>query len=92
MKTYIYPENLKQKAKLWLWELKDIVIIGTGIILAVYLLAETSILIPFCIVGVYAFMSMRIDEVSLLDYLKYSVRFLISSQQTFYWRLDNDKK
>lgn len=88
MKTYIYPENLKQKAKLWLWELRDIVVIGIGIILLVYLLAETGILFPFCIVGVYAFMSMRIDDMSLLDYLTLAVKFLISSQQTFFWRIE----
>ena len=25
---YIYPDNLKSKAVLWLWELRDIAIIG----------------------------------------------------------------
>ena len=27
---YIYPDNLKSKATLWLWELRDIGIIGIG--------------------------------------------------------------
>ena len=27
---YIYPENLKAKAMLWLWELRDIAIIGVA--------------------------------------------------------------
>ena len=27
---YIYPDNLKSKAVLWLWELRDIGIIGVG--------------------------------------------------------------
>lgn len=27
---YIYPDNLKSKAVLWLWELRDIAIIGVA--------------------------------------------------------------
>ena len=27
---FIYPENLKAKPMLWLWELRDIGIIGVG--------------------------------------------------------------
>jgi len=31
---YIYPDNLKSKAVLWLWELRDIAIIGVGALAA----------------------------------------------------------
>ena len=27
---YIYPDNLKSKATLWLWTLRDLAIIGIG--------------------------------------------------------------
>ena len=27
---YIYPDNLRAKPKLWLWELRDVAIIGIG--------------------------------------------------------------
>lgn len=86
MKTYIYPENLKAKASLWLWELKDVVIIGCGIILAVFLFAQFRLLLPFCLVALYAFLSMRIDNASLLDYITYATRYFITSQQYFEWR------
>ena len=29
---YIYPDNLSAKATLWLWELRDIGIIGVGLL------------------------------------------------------------
>ena len=32
---YIYPDNLSAKATLWLWELRDIGIIGVGLLLSV---------------------------------------------------------
>ena len=31
---YIYPDNLSAKATLWLWELRDIGIIGVGLLLS----------------------------------------------------------
>lgn len=34
---YIYPDNLKSKAILWLWELRDIAIIGVGALISVLL-------------------------------------------------------
>ena len=33
---YIYPDNLKSKAVLWLWELRDIAIIGVGALISVF--------------------------------------------------------
>ena len=32
---YIYPDNLKSKAVLWLWELRDIAIVGVGALISV---------------------------------------------------------
>ena len=32
---YIYPDNLRAKAKLWLWELRDVAVIGAGLLLSV---------------------------------------------------------
>ena len=32
MKIYIYPENLKANVKLWLWNVRDFIIICTAIV------------------------------------------------------------
>ena len=32
---YIYPDNLKAKATMWLWKLKDLAIIGIIVLLSV---------------------------------------------------------
>ena len=42
---YIYPENLRAKAMLWLWPLRDVAIIGTGFILSVLALAQLLFLL-----------------------------------------------
>ena len=43
---YIYPENLRAKAMLWLWPLRDVAIIGTGFILSVLALAQSRLWWP----------------------------------------------
>ena len=87
MNTYIYPENLKATASLWLWSIRDFVIIGVGVLLAVLLLVHSKQLIPAVIVMSYAFLTIRLDDMTILDFLKYAVRFFISTQQYFEWRL-----
>ena len=41
---YIYPDNLAAKATLWLWELKDLAIIGIGFLIGIFSLVRTGAL------------------------------------------------
>ncbi len=41
---YIYPENLKAKAALWLWALRDVAVIGVGLLISILALALTRLL------------------------------------------------
>ena len=59
---YIYPDNLAAKATLWLWELKDLAIIGNG------------------------FLSIRFDNTSILDFIRYAAAYFFTRQQYFEWR------
>lgn len=52
---YIYPDNLKSKATLWLWELRDIGIIGVGCLISVFALSQLGWLLPIVATAVYAF-------------------------------------
>ncbi|WP_204664386.1 hypothetical protein [Fusibacter tunisiensis] len=71
---YMYPDNLKAKATLWLWELRDIGIIGVGL------------LIPSVITAAYAFLSIRFEDTSILDFIRYACAFFIFKQQLYEWR------
>ena len=51
---YIYPDNLKSKAVLWLWELRDIAIIGVGALISVFAMAQLGFLPPVVITAAYA--------------------------------------
>lgn len=82
---YIYPENLAAKAMLWLWELKDIGIIGVGLLLSVFAFSQTGNPALLVITAVYAFLSIRLDGTSVLDFLRYAAAFLFT-QQNYNWR------
>jgi hypothetical protein len=83
---YIYPDNLKSKAVLWLWQLLDIGIIGIGCLISVFALAQLRLLIPIVVTALYAFLTIRFDDTSILDFIKYSFAFFIGKQQLYEWR------
>lgn len=86
MKTYIYPENLRANAKLWLWSVQDFIIICTGIILSAAVLVNLLSVLPVAFTVCFAFLSLRVDETSIMDYIFNAVRFFVTSQQLFLWR------
>lgn len=84
---YMYPDNLKAKATLWFWELKDIGIIGVGLLISVFALSQTGIFVPIVITAVYAFLAIRFEDTSILDFIRYACAFFILKQQMYEWRL-----
>ena len=63
---FIYPENLKAKPMLWLWELRDIGIIGVSFLLSVLALAQGVGMPPLVITVLYAFLAIRVDGSSII--------------------------
>lgn len=90
-KVYIYPQNMRASATLWLWSLKDFAIIVVGALFSAMVIATTKVLIPAVLTAAFAFLSIRNDETTILDFIKYAVRYFISTQQMYYWELGGDK-
>jgi len=82
----MYPDNLKAKATLWLWELRDIGIIGVGLLISVFALAQLGIIVPIVITVVYAFLAIRFEDISIMDFIRYACAFFIFKQQMYEWR------
>ena len=59
---FIYPENLSEKPKLWLWHLKDVALIGIFGMISLYLYMQLSFVVPGSIVITYAIMTVRFDN------------------------------
>ena len=86
MKIYIYPEKLRASVKLWFWNVRDFIIICGGIILSVIVLVNLWTIILFAVTACYAFVTVRADEMSIMDYLFNAVKFFVTSQQLYFWR------
>ncbi len=90
-KQFIYPQNMRASATLWLWSLKDFAVIVIAALFSALVLATTKILIPAVLTAAFAFLSIRSDETTVLDFLKYAIRYFISTQQYYIWRLKDER-
>lgn len=86
MTQYLYPQNLKATANLWLWSLKDFCILGISVLLSIVVLVQIRIVIPAAMTLCYGFLTIRTDDTTILDFIRYAVRYFISTQQYFEWR------
>ena len=82
MTQYLYPQNLKAAANLWLWGLRDFVILGVAALLSIVLLVRLRMAVPLC----FGFLTIRLEESTVLDFLIHAVRFFLSTQQYFEWK------
>lgn len=83
---FIYPSDLKAKPKLWLWELRDIAIVGVGLLLSVLAVTQGVGMLPLVVTVLFAFLSVRVEGTSVLDFLHHAMGFLILDQQYYEWR------
>lgn len=86
MTQYLYPQNLKATANLWLWGLRDFCIFGISALLSIVILVQTRFVLPAAVTLCYGFLTIRLDDTTILDFMKYAVRYFISAQQEFFWR------
>lgn len=84
---YIYPDNLRAKATLWLWQLRDIGVIGVGALLSVLALTQLGFVPPIVATAVYAFLTIRFEDTSILDFIRYACAFFIGKQQVYEWNM-----
>ena len=85
MTRYIYPQNLKAAANLWLWSMYDFVIIAVAVLLSAVILVQLKTVMPAAVTLCYGFLTIRMDDTTVLDFMRYAVKYLISTQQYFEW-------
>ena len=86
MTQYLYPQNLKATANLWLWSLKDLMIMGIAALLSIIILVNTGFAIPAAATLCFGFLTIRMDDTTILDFIRYAVKYFVSTQQYFEWR------
>lgn len=85
-KQYIYPQNMRTQAKLWFWNLKDVIILAIALTISVVSWAKLGFILPAALTLGYAFLSIRMDEYSVLDFIRRAWRYFVSTQQYFEWK------
>ena len=84
---YIYPDNLKASPTLFLWRLKDLAVIGIGALISVFMMSQTGFSLPVIITLAYAFLAIRHENVSILDFIKYAATYFFIEQQEYRWKI-----
>lgn len=87
MTMYIYPDNLKAAPTLFLWRVKDLAVIGIGALISIFAMVQMGFSVPLAVTLAYAFLAIRFDDTSILDFIKYAARYFFVEQQEFRWRL-----
>ena len=86
MTQYMYPQNLRAVANLWLWSLKDFAILGIAALLSVVILVQLRIFIPAAATMCFGFLTIRMDDTTVIDFIRYAVRYFVSTQQYYEWK------
>lgn len=86
MTRYIYPQNLKATANLWFWSMRDFVILAIAVLLSAVILVQLKTVILAAVTLCYGFLTIRMDDTTVLDFMRYAVKYLISTQQYFEWK------
>ena len=86
MTQYLYPQNLRAVANLWLWSLRDFAILGIAALLSVVILVQLRIFIPAAATLCFGFLTIRMDDTTVVDFIRYAVRYFISTQQYYEWK------
>lgn len=82
---YIYPDHLNSKATLWVWTLKDIIIIGILLLLGVLAFAISRSFI-FLVAGfLYMILTIRVEDNSIMGFLQYAGNYFLFGQQKYLW-------
>ena len=85
-RQYIYPQNMRTQVKLWFWTLRDIIILGVALTVSVISWAKLNFIVPAALTVLYGFLTIRMDEYSILDFMKRAWRYFVSTQQYFEWK------
>lgn len=86
MTEYIYPKNLKATAQMWLWSLRDFAILAVAALISMVAIVELRLLLPAAATLCYGFLTIRMEDTTILDYIRYAGRYLLTTQQSYEWR------
>lgn len=82
---YIYPDNLKAAPTLWLWRLRDLTAGGLLAVFGVVMLTQFGTPIFAAIAALYLFLTIRIDDACILDFIRKAGVYFIGRPRLYRW-------
>lgn len=83
---FYYPKNLKSEAKLWVWSLRDLAVIGAAFPVSAFVLVRYGGYLPMALTLAFTVLTVRSEDRTVLDFISAAVRFFLLSRQVFFWR------
>ena len=56
-----------------------------GLLVSFVALTQVRLLLPLAVTAAFAFLSIRMEDLTVLDYIRFAARFTISTQQEYHW-------
>ncbi|MDR2903611.1 MAG: hypothetical protein LBU77_03795 [Clostridiales bacterium] len=57
-----------------------------GVIVSIIIMVMTAAIAPLIAVSLYAFITIRFEDMCIFDYIVHAFKFCVSTQQFFLWR------
>ena len=74
-------------ANLWLWSLRDFVILSIAVLISAAIFINSGVLLPAALSLCFGFLTIRKDDITVVDFLGYAARFFLTGQQYYEWRM-----
>ena len=80
-----FPQNLKSKPTILVWEVKDISVIIVGSMISFYFLLSRGFVLPSVFTATYAIMTTRVNEYTILSGLASALNYFLFESQEYDW-------
>lgn len=89
---YLYPQNLKAEPGMWLWSMRDFTVAAVCVLISALVFVASKSPIPLAVAAAYGFLTIRFEDICVLDFISWATRYFIGAQQEFRWRKHAEEK
>jgi len=83
---------MKAEAGMWLWTMRDFTVVAAAALISALVFAATKSPMPLAVTGVYGFLTIRFEDVCILDFLGWAIQYFITAQQRYRRELPGKKE
>ena len=77
---------------MWLWTMRDFAVVAVCGLVSVFVFSATKSPMPLAVTAAYGFLTIRFEDVCILDFLGWAIQYFITAQQKFRRELPGKKE